>query len=446
MRVVTSTVGVLGLLLLAASFCAVGSEAVSVGRRAALPRARELTLDYSYDEFLASTGTARRRGAEPAALQAERQAIFARNLARAIQHNSNPAANYTMGVNKFSDWTEEELRHAGVLPNESMQRLAAAAAAGLDTNAALRRAATRAGQTNGRNITRAGFDWRTANPPVLTTIKDQGLCGACWAHATTESVESRHAIKNGVLNALSQQQLVSCAPNVTYTAHLGNQSVTSSFNTCNGYLPNLVLNWITTDAAFGPGNFVELWQNPYQSFFVPEAGSPNIFNITGGPPNPQVPACSAWMPELPPLAVVSGYQFVNANDVEAFERALIDHGPIISVISLQCIELAYYEGGIFSCPACEGAVFQPSHVINIVGFGEDRATGQSYWVVRNSWGGDWGENGYIRLARNTNKKGGEDCGTMVLPNDLNDVNGEWGYQPACGMCGLLAFGVVPDVQ
>lgn len=426
MRSILATTAVVLLCTLAA---------VAAARRGHLPKSHELTADYGYEQYLADRGIVAQRRREPAALAAERQAVFTRNLKHVLKHNADPSATFKMTANKFFDWTDDELSAAGIKPNRMMRGLLHDALEAFGAPEASFKAAS-------GNVTRSGFDYRNAVPPVLTTTKDQGLCGSCYAHATVESVESRHAIKHGVLNALSQQQIVSCVPNITYTAHMGNRSRTGQFFGCNGYLPNLVLNWLTSDAAFGPGNFVEDWRNPYRSFFVPEAGAANPFNITGGPPNPTVPTCDAWMPELPPLAVASGYTFVDFNTPQSFEEHLLNHGPVISVISLPCMELAYYEGGIFTCPQCVGGQYSPSHVINIVGWGEDHATGQSYWVVRNSWGADWGEGGYIRFARGV---ADTTCGHMLLPDNLNKINGTWGFQEACGMCGVLAVGIVPDV-
>lgn len=74
-------------------------------------------------------------------------------------------------------------------------------------------------------------------------------------------------------------------------------------------------------------------------------------------------------------------------------------GPLSAAINADLIMA--YSGGIFSDANCS---IRYNHAVNIVGYGSEN--GQDYWIVRNSWGPTWGENGYIRLARNA----GNMCG------------------------------------
>jgi len=55
-----------------------------------------------------------------------------------------------------------------------------------------------------------------------------------------------------------------------------------------------------------------------------------------------------------------------------------------------------YTGGIITSSAC-GLVLD--HAVTAVGYGTDEVTGLNYYLVRNSWGADWGENGYFRIKR-----------------------------------------------
>lgn len=57
-----------------------------------------------------------------------------------------------------------------------------------------------------------------------------------------------------------------------------------------------------------------------------------------------------------------------------------------------------YTGGIID-QDCNGDL---EHSVLLVGFGTDEATGTDYWIIRNSMGADWGENGYFRMVRNPN--------------------------------------------
>ena len=72
---------------------------------------------------------------------------------------------------------------------------------------------------------------------------------------------------------------------------------------------------------------------------------------------------------------------------------IYNHGPISCAISVTD-ELVSYTGGIFTGPL---NATQVNHDISVVGYGEEN--GEKYWIIRNSWGTYWGENGYFRLAR-----------------------------------------------
>lgn len=64
----------------------------------------------------------------------------------------------------------------------------------------------------------------------------------------------------------------------------------------------------------------------------------------------------------------------------------------------------FYRGGVFNPKWCG---IRPNHAVNIVGYGTDEDSGLDYWLIRNSWGPDWGENGYIRLFKSLDKGPGK---------------------------------------
>jgi len=279
-------------------------------------------------------------------------------------------------------------------------------------------------------------------PPVLTAIKDQGACGSCWAHGTTEAIESRSAIQNGELPVLSQQQLVSCVPNMTVCATVGNVSQCATMGQCGGFFPNKALDWLVANTSFR-GRMVEEWMNPYQSYWVQ-------MNVSAQPKFADfprtTPQCPAWMAKVPGRVNVTGYHFIApANDAQAMENALVEHGPVIVVIAVYD-DFLRYEHGIYSSSACEGrnGTMPPSHVVNVVGFGVDDATKEAYWIVRNSWSPWWGEHGYVRMSRGL-VGSAPTCGTMTLPADWTNMS-HWADQRACGQCGILVYGMLPDVE
>ncbi len=66
----------------------------------------------------------------------------------------------------------------------------------------------------------ASVDWRSQG--VVSAVKDQGMCGSCWAFASTETVESHAAIASGTLFQLSTQQMAACSPNPDQCGGTGN--------------------------------------------------------------------------------------------------------------------------------------------------------------------------------------------------------------------------------
>eukprot|EP00931_Biecheleriopsis_adriatica_P015731 TRINITY_DN11854_c0_g1_i3.p1 TRINITY_DN11854_c0_g1~~TRINITY_DN11854_c0_g1_i3.p1 ORF type:complete len:418 (-),score=74.20 TRINITY_DN11854_c0_g1_i3:103-1356(-) len=223
-------------------------------------------------------------------------------------------------------------------------------------------------------------DWRTHQPPVITPARDQGNCGDCWAISATKAVESHLAIASGELMKLSTQRVADCA------------STGNTRHNCNfgGYADDALLH--------------------AKRHGIPLAEHYPRLN-TGAECNLGVQ----------PAAGVAGHKWPRSNNAKAFMRAL-EQGPVsIGVES----NWESYHSGIFS--GCSKRRSALDHQVLLAGYGEEN--GEKYWLVQNSWGTDWGENGYIRLKRYDE----EPC--------LKDT-----YDPAftnCGECGLLAEGIYP---
>jgi len=194
-------------------------------------------------------------------------------------------------------------------------------------------------------------DWRAKG--VVTPVKNQGGCGSCWAFASTETMESHYTIATGAVAILAPQTYVNCALNPTHCGGTGG---------CEGSIPELAFNFT---AAGGIALEADL---PY----------------TG-----RDHACEAYKAAV----TCDGYTKLPANDGTALETALAHVGPVAVNVAAMPWEL--YKGGIFEGGCKTGALASCDldHVVQAVGYAPD------YWIVRNSWGASWGEEGFIRLAR-----------------------------------------------
>jgi len=243
-------------------------------------------------------------------------------------------------------------------------------------------------------------DWREEG--VISAVKNQGQCGSCWAFGATEQIEAYTAIASGSLVELSAQQVTSCAPNTLNCGGNGG---------CAGSTPPLAYSYIQ---LFGQ---------------VSEADYPYVSGTTTNDED-----CGYDLASLNPVASITGYNNLPANDQDAIMAHLANVGPL--GISVAANTFKDYHGGVFSgCPYDQN--IQLNHAVQLVGYGSDFSPAGvvDYWLVRNSWGESWGENGYIRILREANPQ----CGMDTETSGHVCQNGPGYSDPlhVCGMCGML---------
>ena len=200
----------------------------------------------------------------------------------------------------------------------------------------------------------SSWDWRKRDG--VSPIKDQRNCGSCWAFATVGALECAIRIRDGITVDLSEQWLVSCN--------------TNGWGCDGGFFAHDYHEW--KNDACGQNGAVMEGYFPYVASDAPCAGCPYPHNY--------------WIDSW--AYVGSSTQVPPTDDIK---QAVMEFGPV-SVACYVTDAWYGYGGGVFN--ACENG--QSNHTVVIVGWDDDYL-GQSVWIVKNSWGTSWGEDGYMYI-------------------------------------------------
>ncbi|XP_028827517.1 cathepsin L1-like [Denticeps clupeoides] len=203
-------------------------------------------------------------------------------------------------------------------------------------------------------------DWRKEG--YVTEVKNQGQCGSCWAFSTTGALEGQHFKQSGQLVSLSEQQLVDCA---------------SSYGPdgCNG-------GWMDSAFTYIKDNGGLDTEDAYP-YYGQEEGNCNYDPSGVG-------------------ATCTGYVDVAEGDENALQQAVATVGPVSVAIDVNHDSFMSYQSGIYDEPACSSTDLD--HAVLVVGYGTE--DNQDFWLVKNSWGTEWGDQGYIKMSRNKNNQCG----------------------------------------
>jgi len=200
---------------------------------------------------------------------------------------------------------------------------------------------------------------------AVTGVKNQGSCGSCWSFSTTGSMEGAHFIKTGELLSLSEQQLVDCS-------HNGNLG-------CMGGMMDRAFTWTETHPLETETDY------PYQGWTILKGCREDTSKGK---------------------VAVSSFVDVTPQDSDAL-KAAIAQGPVSVAIQANQKVFQRYSGGIITAD-CGTKL---DHGVLAVGYGTDNGT--AYYKVKNSWGPDWGEDGYVRIAITD---GAGMCGIQMQPS------------------------------
>jgi cathepsin F len=250
---------------------------------------------------------------------------------------------YKTGITKFSDLTQQEF--AKIYLNLNYDAMAVA-----NFNPA---------HPSFSNAAPDSFDWRDKG--LVTPVRDQGMCGSCWAFSTVANLEGLYYKLKGVAVDLSEQILVDCD---TYDS------------ACNGGLMEYAFQWIKENGMETEEDY------PYTGYKGSCKADPSKYidmKVTGW--KKLGSSTSTWSPV----------------DEEEIKEFLYETGPL--AIALNANPLQTYSGGILDKTSSQCPVSGINHAVTLVGYGAE--SGVDYWIVKNSGGANWGENGYFRIRRGT---------------------------------------------
>jgi len=207
----------------------------------------------------------------------------------------------------------------------------------------------------------------------------QKRCGSCWAFTATAAIEALHKIDNGQLVALSEQQLVDC----------------SDGDGCEG-------------SAFLPGPSSRPCTGWYGQAFVYV-----VDNGIATSADYAYTGTAGICAEVTGTTKIGDFEDLPKNDEAAMLRA-VDRQPVATAMHMLVRswsvmhddvqdDLRTYAGGVYARKDCPDKLKYLNHSVLVVGYGAD-ANGK-YWIVRNSWGGGWGDNGYMLVQRGVNMCG-----------------------------------------
>ena len=239
----------------------------------------------------------------------------------------------------------------------------------------------------------AEVDWRTHQPPVVTPVKQQGMCGSCWAVASAAVLESHIAIRTGQLYALSPQELVSCVENPEHCGGAGG---------CTGATYELAFDYVTehgmvleSEFPYKSGNGKDIKCSLLNATQAVE--NSNFDNLLRGSQHDTVVGVQGGFIDGA-VATINGYMNFPTNNYTLLMNAVATLGPIGVTVAANAWGL--YTGGVFSLKSHNSTdATDVNHAVVLEGYGIDQESQEPYWLVRNSWGAAWGEGGYIRLAR-----------------------------------------------
>jgi len=291
-------------------------------------------------------------------------------------HNSkHPPHSYTLGHNHFSDLTLDEYQEFNKLGSYSPGLMTPLRPRSYDSVTT----STKIRKNRQLQDVPDSIDW--VEKGAVVPVKNQGMCGSCWAFSAIVAVEGAHYLDTGNLTSLSEQELVDCD---------------------------------TLDMGCGGG----LMDNA----FLFDENSTGICSEEDYPyamHRRWLRGCDSEKGECTPVEHTRVGTFIDVeNTVDALVAA-ISKQPVSIAIEADQQSFQFYKSGVYDDPSCGDAL---DHGVAAVGYGTSD-DGIDYFKVRNSWGARWGDEGYILMSRSTENQVNGTCGILSfgsMPNLRDD--------------------------
>jgi len=320
------------------------------------------------------------------------QKTFWYKVGEILKHNAEKPS-YEMAINQFTDMTQPELTADRLMelpyPEEGMEF-----------------ECPHRYKYQGQNTT--SVDWRDAaqnplNTVAVTAVKDQGGCGSCYVFSAAATMEGNMCMNNmfdcSTWAGISEQQILDCG---SYRLSNGEEREWFDFWGCSG-------GWQSNVIQF----------SYYTRGVVNSADYPYVSGSTG-----KTNACALKTEERTayPDRYICGTTSKSGANATLVQDALFHKGPLA---------VGMYVGGTFSsyhsgvyvpasrdCPNLETTGI--NHAMTAVGYGHDEVSGLDYWIIKNSWGPNWGDKGYIKVVKGVNACGIE--GNVAYTNEMVQVS------------------------
>jgi len=281
-----------------------------------------------------------------------RYQIFQKNMVLINKHNSLQN-NFNFTMNKFTDLDYYEFKNEIINENNLYNEPI--------------KSECQVMKPTYKNLPKS-IDW--VEKGKVTSVKNQGNCGSCWAFSTVGAIESALAIKKNKLIDLSEQQLMDCSKDYDN-------------DSCNGGLMDNAFEYLIDNKR-------GLCSSAEYPYLDKDENVCKSCNKTYG----EIKSC---------IDVPSG-------DNLALKEAVFKT-PVSIAIDADSVVFQFYDKGVITSNVCGTTL---NHGVLLVGYGTEN--GMDYWKIKNSWGDNWGDNGYVKIERSNKTNDVGTCGVSSTPS------------------------------